>query len=86
MLSVRPLATRTLPVTDIDPEPTIDGAVALALARLTGFPPLDAETGARIAAGASNAVSAVRASATVPLFDTQPASFVAELERLADAP
>ena len=73
-------------MTDIDPKPTIDGPVALALARLVGFPPLDADTGARIAAGASGAVSAVRASATVPLFDTQPTSFVAELERLADTP
>lgn len=73
-------------MTDADAKPTIDGAVALALARLAGFSALDADTGARIAAGASNAVSAVRASATMPLFDTQPTSFVAELERLADAP
>lgn len=73
-------------MTDVDAKPTIDGAVALALARLAGFSALDPEMGARIAAGASNAVSAVRESATVPLFDTQPTSFVAELERLADAP
>lgn len=73
-------------MTNPDAKPTIDGTVALALARLAGFPTLDAETTARIAAGASNAVSAVRATATVPLFDAQPTSFVAELERLADAP
>ena len=73
-------------MTNPDAKPTIDGTVALARARLVGIPTLDAETTARIAAGASTAVSAVRASATVPLFDTQPTSFVAELERLADAP
>ena len=63
----------------------LDAATVDALARLVGYPPLDAETAARIAAGASNAVAAVRATATVPLFDAEPGSYLAELERLADA-
>lgn len=61
----------------------IDAAIVDALARLLGYPPLDAETAARIAAGASNAVAAVRATATVPLFDAEPGNYLAELERLA---
>ncbi len=61
----------------------VDAATVDALARLLGYPPLDAETAARIAAGASNAVAAVRATATVPLFDAEPGNYLAELERLA---
>jgi len=61
----------------------LDAATVAALAHLLGYPPLDAETLARIAAGASNAVAAVRESATVPLFDAEPGNFLAELERLA---
>jgi hypothetical protein len=61
----------------------LDAATVEALARLLGYPPFDAETTARIAAGASNAVAAVRATATVPLFDSEPGSYLAELERLA---
>jgi len=63
---------------------TLEAATVDALARLVGYPPLDAETAARIAAGASNAVGAVRAVATVPLFDAEPGNYLAELERLAD--
>ncbi len=62
----------------------LDADIVAALARLVGYPPLDAETAARIAAGASNAVAAVRATATVPLFDAEPGSYLVELERLAD--
>jgi len=69
-------------VTDRDAA-VIDAAIVDALARLLGYPPLDAETAARIAAGASNAVAAVRATATVPLFDAEPGNYLAELERLA---
>ncbi|HUO80001.1 MAG TPA: hypothetical protein VMU00_07645 [Steroidobacteraceae bacterium] len=61
----------------------LDAATVAALARLLGYPPLDAETAARIAAGAGNAVAAVRATATVPLFDAEPGNYLAELERLA---
>jgi hypothetical protein len=61
----------------------LDAATVAALARLLGYPPLDANTAARIAAGASNAVAAVRATATVPLFDAEPGNYLAELERLA---
>jgi hypothetical protein len=61
----------------------LEATTVAALARLLGYPPLDAETAARIAAGASNAVAAVRATATVPLFDAEPGNYLAELERLA---
>ena len=61
----------------------LDAATVAALARLLGYPPLDADTAARIAAGASNAVAAVRATATMPLFDAEPGNYLAELERLA---
>jgi hypothetical protein len=70
-------------MTDRD-DAALDAATVDALARLAGYPPLDAETAARIAAGASNAVAAVRATATMSLFDTEPGSFLAALERLAD--
>jgi hypothetical protein len=62
----------------------LDAATVAALARLLGYPPLDAETALRIAAGAANAVAAVRATATLPLFDAEPGHYLAELERLAD--
>ncbi len=54
------------------------------LARIEGYPPLDAETIARIAVGATNAVRAVAAAATVELFDTEPSAYAAELEWLSD--
>ena len=65
------------------PESALAPEVVMALARLAGYPPLDADTAARIAAGASNAVHAVAASATTSLFDTEPAAYLEELERLA---
>ena len=61
----------------------LDEATVAALARLLGYPPLDAATAARIAAGATRAVAAVRAAATLPLIDAEPGGFLAELERLA---
>lgn len=69
-------------MTDRD-DPVLDAATVAALARLLGYPPPDAETLARIAAGAGSAVAAVRATATVPLFDAEPGHYLAELERLA---
>jgi hypothetical protein len=70
-----PTAIRTLTTTAVDE-----------LARLAGLPPLDAATLARIAEGASRAAAAVRASADGSLFDVEPGSFLAELERLAESP
>ena len=61
----------------------LDATTVAALARLLGYPPLDADSAARIAGGATRAMTAVRATATVPLFDVEPDSFLAELERLA---
>lgn len=61
----------------------LEAETVAALAQLLGYPPLDADTAMRIAAGASNAVAAVRATATVPLFDAEPGNYLAELERLA---
>lgn len=54
------------------------------LARLVGLPPLDAATLARIAEGAGRAAAAVRASTAGSLFDVEPATFLTELERLAE--
>jgi hypothetical protein len=59
--------------------------VVVALARLEGYPLLDSATAARIAVGASNAVRAVVTHATMSLFDIDPWSYLAELERLSEA-
>jgi hypothetical protein len=59
--------------------------VVVALASLEGYPLLDRATAARIAVGASNAVRAVVAHATLSLFDIDPGSYLAELERLSEA-
>lgn len=56
-----------------------------ALARQQGRDSLDRPTAERIAAGAAHAVAAVRASQAGSLFDTDPATYLAELERLADS-
>lgn len=69
---------RTQPDRSLAPE------VVIALARLAAYPPLDSDTAARIAVGAANAVRAVAASASGSLFDTEPAAYLAELERLAE--
>jgi aspartyl-tRNA(Asn)/glutamyl-tRNA(Gln) amidotransferase subunit A len=55
-----------------------------ALSRLQGFGLTDADSAARIAVGASNAVAAVVASAHTSLFDTEPSHYATALERLAD--
>lgn len=64
--------------------PTLSTDAVLELARLQGYANLDADTAARIAVGASNAVRAVTASVHESLFDVEPLHFLAELERLAD--
>ena len=69
----------------VPPEPALTPEVVALLARLEGFPALDAETLARIAVGATSAVRAVAASATEELFDTEPTAVLAALERLADS-
>jgi hypothetical protein len=69
------------------PDPSdsaLTAEIVALLARLEGFPALDQETLARIAVGATRAVRAVAATATVELFDTEPGAFAAELERLAE--
>ena len=72
-------------MTDRD-TPALDAATVEVLARLVGYPPLAPERAARIAAGASAALAAVRATEHGSLFDLEPAAFLAELERLADPP
>ncbi len=64
--------------------PTLSADAVLELARLEGYADLDAETAARIAVGASNAVRAVSATVRESLFDVEPLHYLAELERLAD--
>jgi hypothetical protein len=71
-------------MTPKSPAPPLAPEVVIALARLAGYPPPDADTAARIAIGAGNAVRAVAASATGSLFETEPAAFLEELERLAE--
>jgi len=68
-----------------EPEPALAPEVVMVLARLAAYPPLDAETAARIAVGATHAVRAVAASATESVFDTEPSAYLAELERLAES-
>lgn len=65
--------------------PTLTPEIVATLAHLEGYPTLDAETAARIAVGASNAVRAVALSTTSSSFDAEPADFLAELERLAES-
>ena len=64
--------------------PALTPEIVTALARLAGYPPLDADTAARIAVGATNAVRAVALASTESSFDREPADFAAELERLAE--
>ncbi len=54
------------------------------LVRLQGFPPLGEDFASRVAVGASNAVAAVVAARRGSLFDTEPSSFLGELERLGE--
>lgn len=64
--------------------PALSTQTVLEIARLEGYANLDAETAARIAVGASNAVRAVTASVDHSLFDVEPLHFLLELDRLAD--
>ena len=64
--------------------PALTAEIVAALARLEGYPALDADTAARIAVGATNAVRAVALSSTMSCFDAEPVDFLAELERLAE--
>jgi len=64
----------------LDPDTVLD------LARMAGLPLEDPALAARIAAGASTAIDAVRASVREPLFDGEPGDYLATLERLAAAP
>ena len=66
------------------PESPLTPEIVAALASLEGYPALDAETVARIAVGATNAVRAVSANAGESHFDSEPSDFLAELERLAE--
>jgi hypothetical protein len=56
------------------------------LAQLVGIPLSDGAAAARIAAGASAAIAAVRDVSTDTLFDVEPSDYLAVLEQLADAP
>lgn len=65
----------------------MDAVTVLALAREQGHAWLDPETAARVAAGAADAIAAVRASMTEQqsqLFDTDHSDFLAVLEMLAE--
>jgi hypothetical protein len=53
------------------------------LADVQGHANLTGEFAERIAAGADNALAAVRASVTATLFDSEPAQFARALEELA---
>jgi hypothetical protein len=53
------------------------------LLRIQGFPPVEDAVKARIAAGGANAVEAVVASRRGSIFDTDPGSYLSELDRLA---
>ena len=70
-------------MSDPDP-PALTAEIVRILARLEGHAPLEAELAARIAANATRALGAVAASATRDLFELQPSSYLAELERLAE--
>jgi ribosomal protein L18 len=85
MLRARP-GPRIDPMTATTPpiEPGLAVDTVLELARLEGYVNLGADTAARIAVGAANAVRAVTASIDDDLFDTEPLDYLAELERLAD--
>jgi hypothetical protein len=53
------------------------------LLRIQGFPPVDDDVVARIAAGGANAVKAVVAARRGSIFDTDPGTYLSELDRLA---
>jgi hypothetical protein len=53
------------------------------LLRIQGFPPAEDAVVARIAVGGENAVRAVVAACRGSIFDTDPATYLSELDRLA---
>jgi hypothetical protein len=53
------------------------------LLRIQGFPPVEDDVVTRIAAGGANAVKAVVAARRGSIFDTDPATYLSELNRLA---
>jgi hypothetical protein len=53
------------------------------LLRIQGFPPVEDAVVARIAAGGANAVQAVVAARRGSIFDTDPGTYLSELDRLA---
>ena len=53
------------------------------LLRLQGFPPVEAAILARIAEGGANAVTAVVEARRGSIFDTDPQTYLSELDRLA---
>lgn len=63
----------------------LDADVVVALAAVAGIPLADADSAARIAAGASAAIAAVRRVVTDTLFDHEPADYLGTLEQLADS-
>jgi hypothetical protein len=53
------------------------------LLRIQGFPPVEDAIVARIAVGGANAVQAVVAARRGSIFDTDPGTYLSELDRLA---
>jgi hypothetical protein len=53
------------------------------LLRIQGFPPVEDAVVARIAVGGANAVQAVVAARGGSIFDTDPGTYLSELDRLA---
>jgi hypothetical protein len=53
------------------------------LLRIQGFPPVEATVIARIAVGGANAVEAVVTARRGSIFDTDPGTYLSELDRLA---
>jgi dephospho-CoA kinase len=53
------------------------------LLRIEGFPPVEDDVVARIAAGGTNAVKAVVAARRGSIFDADPGTYLSELDRLA---
>ena len=53
------------------------------LLRLQGFPPVEDAVVARIAVGGTNAVKVVVAARRGSIFDTDPGTYLSELDRLA---
>ncbi len=55
------------------------------LLRIQGYPPVEDDVVARIAAGGATAVQAVVAARRGSIFDTDPGTYLSELDRLAGA-